>query len=100
MNKHDVRVPQGNSAHRHMIERRQENRRFAVVGFVVAILMMSYIIHDIFRSESHDIPADSSNVTEMPIDQAESVHPLVQYARGVPSVEEMDAMINESSSDR
>jgi len=83
-----------NSAYEKMVRERQENRRFAVIGSVLAIIFVLVIAFG--GSSKNDAPVLAPEAGDTGI-APEGEHPLTSYARGVPSIEEMDKMIEESS---
>lgn len=83
-----------NSAYEKMVRERQENRRFAVIGSVIAILFV--LILAFGGSSEDDIPVLGPEPGDMGV-APQGEHPLTRYARGVRSIEEMDRLINESS---
>lgn len=83
-----------NSAYRRMKQQRQEDRRFSVVGFVAAILVITVLV---FSGSSDDVPVLAPEADDVGIVPEASVHPLLQYARGVPPIEELDRQIEGSS---
>lgn len=99
-----------NSAHRRAIQRRQEERRFAIVGLVAGLLLLGAIVFGGER-EAEKLgpePGDTGIIDfiEQPLTDPGSgnvrlnnEHPLTRYARGVRSIEEMDRLIDSSSGD-
>jgi hypothetical protein len=84
-----------NSAYRRVQQQRQENRRMSVVGFVAAIVVLTVVIFG--GSSDDDVPVLAPEAGDVGLVPESSVHPLLQYARGVPPIEELDKQIESSS---
>lgn len=67
----------------------------SVVGFVAAILVISIVAFG--GSSDDDAPVLAPEAGDVGIVPESTVHPLLQYARGVPPIEELDKQINSSS---
>ena len=85
-----------NSAYRKKVQQRQESRRFAVIGVAAGIVFLLLIFFS-NRSDDANSPGPQPGDTGLIENAAE--HPLVMYARGTRSVEELDALMESSSGD-
>lgn len=81
-----------NSAYKRMVQQRQDNRRFVIIGVAVGLCVLAAVAFG-----GNDNASDVTPETGITASKGYSEHPLVRYGRGVRSIEEIDEQIESSS---